>query len=62
MEKLSSLPIKQAQVNNYEIQPSDTGVLIYLSGLLILEGESNPINFVRVFFLAALNNSYYGRI
>jgi hypothetical protein len=57
--KLSSLPIKQSEVKNYEIQPSGTGILIYLSGLIIIEGESNPMNFVRVFFLANAGNSYY---
>ena len=58
-EKLNQLPIKQSEVKVYDIQPSGNGILIYLSGLLVVEGETNPMNFVRVFFLAAANNSYY---
>jgi len=51
----------RSEVKNWDAQPSQNGIVIYLSGLLLIEGESNPINFVRVFFLAAANNSYYSK-
>jgi hypothetical protein len=51
----------RSEVKNWDAQPSENGVVIYLSGLLLIEGESNPINFVRVFFLAQANNSFYGK-
>ena len=46
---------------NYEIQPSNNGILIYLSGTLTIQGETNEICFSRVFFLASMENgSFYG--
>lgn len=61
MMKLAGLPISGYEVKNHEIQPSGNGILIYLSGLILITGETNPINFVRVFYLASANNSYYSK-
>ncbi len=62
MGKLSTLPIEKATPTNYDIQPSGTSILIYISGNLVIQGETNPMNFVRVFLLANNNNSYYGKV
>jgi hypothetical protein len=51
----------RSEVKSWDSQPSENGVVIYLSGLLLIEGETNPINFVRVFFLAQANNSFYSK-
>jgi hypothetical protein len=51
----------KSEVKSWDSQPSENGVVIYLSGLLLIDGESNPMNFVRVFFLAQANNSFYGK-
>ncbi len=51
----------QSKVNNYTVQPSNNGILIYLSGHLLIEGETNPVNFTRVFFLANANGSFYSK-
>jgi hypothetical protein len=52
VSKISSLPIKEHQVNNYDTQPSEAEILIYLSGLIYFKGETNGVNFVRVFLSA----------
>jgi hypothetical protein len=52
----------RSEVKVWDAQPSENGIVIYLSGLLLIEGESNPINFVRVFFLASANNSFFSKI
>lgn len=54
-EKLSSISA-QYQVSFNEIQPSQNGLLIFLSGKMLLHGETNPINFHRIFFLAPTEN------
>lgn len=51
-EKLASIK-SQYKVTFHEIQPSQNGILIFLSGQMVLDGETNPINFHRIFFLAA---------
>ena len=40
------------KINTHEIQPSNNGILIFMSGVLLLSGETNPLNFTRVFFVA----------
>jgi hypothetical protein len=59
-EKLASLKVA-SKVTGYDIQPSNGGILIYLSGLLQIEGESNPMNFIRCFFLHNNNGNYYSK-
>jgi hypothetical protein len=61
MEKLISLKVSQ-QAKDWVIQPTGNGILIYLSGFILIEGESNPVNFIRVFNLANVNGSYYSKI
>lgn len=58
MGKLSSLPVK-VEPNNYSIQPSNNGILMYVSGFLTVSGETNKNPFTRVIFLANVNGSYY---
>lgn len=58
IEKLSSLNVVVSP-NNYTCQPSNNGVLIYVSGTFKLQGEENPMPFTRVIFLANANGSYY---
>ena len=54
-DKLSTISA-QYQVSFNEIQPSQNGLLIFLSGKMLLQGESNAINFHRIFFLAPTEN------
>lgn len=49
-EKLASISA-QYKVTFFEFQPSNNGILIFLSGQMVIGGESNPINFHRIFFL-----------
>lgn len=49
-DKLSSLSADY-KVSFHEIQPSNNGILIILSGGMRFSGENNAINFTRVFFL-----------
>ena len=53
--KLSSVP-GAMQVNTHEIQPSNNGIIIFMSGLLQLQGEKNAFPFCRVFFLTSNQN------
>lgn len=55
VEKITSIPINM-NPKVYDAQPCNNGILIFLSGTLVIQGESNEINFVRVFFLGQ-NNS-----
>ena len=45
--------------NNYSIQPSENGILIYCSGHLVIMGQTNKIPFMRCIFLVCKNGSYY---
>ena len=50
------------KVNEFEIQPSQNGILIFMTGQIQLEGESHALGFVRVFFLAPTQTgSIYGK-
>ena len=40
------------EIKSHEIQPSNNGILIFMNGALLLSGETNPLGFVRVFFVA----------
>lgn len=50
-DKLGSISA-QFKVSFHESQPSNNGILIFLSGTMVLCGESNPISFQRIFFLS----------
>ena len=55
--------LKQVNLNcnytNYEIQTSIVGILIFISGICCVEGETNSISFMCVLFLTNSNDSYY---
>mmetsp|Transcript_15935 Transcript_15935/g.16534 ORF Transcript_15935/g.16534 Transcript_15935/m.16534 type:complete len:120 (-) Transcript_15935:97-456(-) len=51
IEKLTAVKTVKTP-EDYEIQPSNNGILIFLSGKLQLENETNAFPFIRVFFLA----------
>lgn len=57
-EKLKSLNLS-SNFTNFEVQPSASGILIFVSGTCCIAGESNQIPFMRVMFLAQSNGSYY---
>ena len=57
-EKLKSLNLS-SNFTNFEVQPSASGILIFVSGACCIAGESNQIPFMRVMFLAQSNGSYY---
>lgn len=57
-QKLSSLNLS-SNFNNYEVQPSVGGLLLFVSGTCCITGETNQIPFVRIIFLAKTQTSYY---
>ena len=58
---LSKLKMVQVNTipNNYSIQPSENGILIYCSGNFNIVGETNLMPFMRCIFLVCKNGSYY---
>lgn len=47
------------QINTIAAQPSvSQGILIFIAGDLLPEGESHPLKFSEVFHLMQFNNSY----
>ncbi len=58
LAKLKMLDVNTTP-NNYSVQPSVGGILIYFSGNCCIHGETNQIPFTRVIFLANSNGSYY---
>ena len=58
VEKLMSFKLN-VNPSNYEFQPSNNGVLMYVSGTCVIEGETRQLPFTRVIFLAAQGQSYY---
>lgn len=60
MQKLLSMNV-QHSVKQYDVQPTPQGgILVYLSGLLQIVGETNAMNFTRIFLLTNTGQSYYG--
>ena len=45
--------------NNYSVQPSNNGILIFCSGNFVIEGQQNPMPFARCIFLVNSGGSYY---
>ena len=45
--------------NNYSVQPSNNGILIFCSGNFNLIGETNQMPFLRCIFLVQSSGSYY---
>ena len=58
LNKLKMLQINTIP-NNYSVQPSKKGILIYFSGNCCIAGETNQMPFTRCIFLANANGSYY---
>lgn len=54
--KLTTLPFQQCQhrISSLDSQPSTSGgILVFVTGQLLPEGESNPLKFSQTFHLAA---------
>lgn len=58
LEKLQSIKLALTPTN-YEVHPSNNGLMMYVGGSAVIEGETNRIPFCRIIFLAAQNGSYY---
>jgi len=60
-QKLAALPFAQCKVqpSSMDFQPSVSGgILVFVTGNIITEGESNPLKFSQVFHLMPVNNSF----
>ena len=57
------LPFKQVQhqVSTLDAQPSDRngGILVIVTGVLLVEEEKRPMSYSQIFQLQPRNNSYY---
>lgn len=61
MGKLTSLPFQQCKhhISSLDAQPSlSSGVLVFVTGQLLPEGETNPLKFSQTFHLAPVAGSY----
>lgn len=61
MQKLTSLPFQQCKhhVSSIDAQPSvGGGLLVFVTGQLLPEGESNPLKFSQTFHLMPVGSSY----
>jgi hypothetical protein len=56
--KLKNLQVNNVP-NNYSVQPSNNGILIFCSGNFNLIGETNQMPFLRCIFLVQSSGSYY---
>ena len=56
--KLKNLQVSNIP-NNYSVQPSNNGILIFCSGNFQIAGESNQMPFLRCIFLVNSGGSYY---
>ncbi|KAF8810108.1 nuclear transport factor 2 [Phlegmacium glaucopus] len=64
IEKLKSLPFEKVEhkVTTLDAQPSSTTVaslLVSVTGMLVVDGSENPLNFSQVFQLQPQGDSYY---
>ncbi|KAG0198546.1 Nuclear transport factor 2 [Mortierella sp. GBA30] len=61
VEKLVGMPLDglRHNVQTKDVQPTDTGVLITVTGQLLAGGESNPQFFTQTFLLKQDGGSYY---
>jgi hypothetical protein len=60
-QRLAGLPFGQIefQMSTLDCQPTITnGVLVFVTGQLITEGESKPLKFSQIFHLLNANNSW----
>ncbi|KAI0792826.1 nuclear transport factor 2 [Abortiporus biennis] len=64
-EKLTSLPFEQVQhkVTTLDAQPSSTtgesSLIVSVTGLLVVDGSQNPLQFSQIFQLIPDSGSYY---
>ncbi|EFN55326.1 hypothetical protein CHLNCDRAFT_134320 [Chlorella variabilis] len=59
--KLTSLPFQQCKhhITSLDAQPSlSGGVLVFVTGQLLPEGETNPLKFSQTFHLAPVGGSF----
>ncbi|KAL9553695.1 Nuclear transport factor 2 [Mucor bainieri] len=63
-EKLGSLPFQKVQhrVSTFDAQPADpsgSNILVFVTGQLLIDDETNPQMFSQTFHLVPENGSYY---
>ena len=61
MQKLTTLPFQACQhrVSSLDAQPSMTGgILVFVTGQLLPEGETNPLKFSQTFHLMPVAGSF----
>jgi len=61
MQKLTSLPFQACQhrVSSLDAQPSMSGgILVFVTGQLLPEGETNPLKFSQTFHLVPVGGSF----
>eukprot|EP00882_Tetradesmus_deserticola_P001188 GHRQ01001286.1.p1 GENE.GHRQ01001286.1~~GHRQ01001286.1.p1 ORF type:complete len:123 (+),score=33.63 GHRQ01001286.1:176-544(+) len=59
--KLAQLPFNQCKVNctSMDFQPSVAGgIMVFVTGSIVTEGESNALKFSQVFHLMPVNQSF----
>jgi len=64
LEKLTSLPFQKVEhkITTLDAQPSNPAspsLIVNVTGLLVVDGGENPLQFSQVFHLIPENNSYY---
>ncbi|KAF2133330.1 putative nuclear transport factor 2 [Dothidotthia symphoricarpi CBS 119687] len=62
VEKLQTLPFQQIQhrTDSVDAQPSaDDGILVMVTGALLVEGNDRPMSFTQAFQLKADSGNYY---
>jgi hypothetical protein len=61
MQKLTALPFQACQhrISSLDAQPSVSGgILVFVTGQLLPEGETNALKFSQTFHLMAVGGSY----
>lgn len=61
LQKLTGLPFQKCQhhISSLDAQPSlSSGILVFVTGQLLPEGESNPLKFSQTFHLVPVGSSF----
>ncbi|PVG02821.1 nuclear transport factor 2 [Serendipita vermifera] len=60
-EKLTSLPFQAVQhkITTLDAQPFPGGICVLVTGLLVVDGSENPLNFSQMFSLLQDGGSFY---
>lgn len=61
VEKLGSLPFRECkhQIDTMDAQPSPAGgIIVFVTGKLLTEGQSNPLKFSQMFHLSPVGGSF----